>query len=214
MSFKPRWNKNSIIFGAAAAWGLLLIGCVAVNRTVLAPPTIPESHYVGTKKCADCHEDQTQHFYNATHANLALKDPKVGDISCEACHGAGSIHVKAGGGKGTIINPGKSPETCFQCHVDKRGEFALPNAHPVLSGQVTCNDCHDPHRGRVVSRTGASLETPNETCTKCHTAQKGPFLFKHNAMEEGCTICHSPHGSVNQKMLVARDANLCLRCHL
>ncbi|MEJ1972350.1 MAG: cytochrome c3 family protein [Lacunisphaera sp.] len=62
--------------------------------------------------------------------------------------------------------------------------------------------------------TGADLENQNETCTKCHTAQKGPFLFKHNAMLEGCTVCHSPHGSVNQKMLVARDANLCLRCHL
>ena len=33
-------------------------------------------------------------------------------------------------------------------------------------------------------------------------------------MQEGCTVCHNPHGSVNQKMLVARDANLCLRCHL
>lgn len=26
--------------------------------------------------------------------------------------------------------------------------------------------------------------------------------------------CHDPHGTINQKMLVARDANLCLRCHL
>lgn len=33
-------------------------------------------------------------------------------------------------------------------------------------------------------------------------------------MAEGCVACHAPHGSVNQKMLVARDANLCLRCHL
>jgi predicted CXXCH cytochrome family protein len=33
-------------------------------------------------------------------------------------------------------------------------------------------------------------------------------------MKEGCVACHNPHGSVNQKMLVARDANLCLRCHL
>ena len=33
-------------------------------------------------------------------------------------------------------------------------------------------------------------------------------------LQQSCVACHSPHGSVNAKMLVARDANLCLRCHL
>jgi predicted CXXCH cytochrome family protein len=32
-------------------------------------------------------------------------------------------------------------------------------------------------------------------------------------MREGCTTCHSPHGSINAKMLVERDNNLCLKCH-
>jgi predicted CXXCH cytochrome family protein len=32
-------------------------------------------------------------------------------------------------------------------------------------------------------------------------------------MREGCTVCHSPHGSINAKLLVQRDSNLCLRCH-
>ena len=26
-------------------------------------------------------------------------------------------------------------------------------------------------------------------------------------------MCHNPHGSINQKMLVEDDPNLCLRCH-
>ena len=214
MSTHRRWTKSTVIFGGAAVWGLLLVSCVVADRTLVAPPKIAGATFVGSKECAQCHEDNTAHFAGATHSKLAFKDAKVGDIGCESCHGAGSIHVKAGGGKGTIINPAKSPETCFQCHLDKRGEFSLPHAHPVLAGQVTCGDCHNPHKGHVVARTGAELETPNETCTKCHTAQKGPFLFKHNAMVEGCTVCHNPHGSVNQKMLVSRDANLCLRCHL
>jgi predicted CXXCH cytochrome family protein len=203
-----------VIFAGVAAWGILLASCMVADRTIVAPPQIGGATYVGTKKCAECHEEVTGHFNGATHSNLALKDEKVGDIGCESCHGPGSIHVKAGGGKGTIVNPSKSPETCFQCHLDKRGEFNLPNAHPVLAGKVTCVDCHEPHQGKVIKRTGAELETPNETCTKCHTAQKGPFLFPHQAMQEGCTVCHNPHGTVNQKMLVARDANLCLRCHL
>jgi predicted CXXCH cytochrome family protein len=83
-----------------------------------------------------------------------------------------------------------------------------------MAGKVACVDCHDVHEGNATRGTGASLETEIETCTKCHTAQRGPFVYEHSAMREGCGACHNPHGSVNQKMLVARDANLCLRCHL
>ena len=214
MTFIKRLPKGTLLFGGIAAWGLLLISCMSVNRTVLVAPHIPGATFKGTQTCVECHADVTDHFASATHARLALGDPTVGDTGCEACHGPGSTHVNSSGAAGTIINPDRSPETCFQCHLDKRGEFHLPHAHQVLDGNVTCSDCHDPHRGHVVINTGADLENQNETCTKCHTAQKGPFLFKHNAMLEGCTVCHNPHGSVNQKMLVARDANLCLRCHL
>jgi predicted CXXCH cytochrome family protein len=209
-----RRTINTVIFGGTALWGLLLISCVTVNRAVLAPPAIPGGNFVGTKACVECHKDQTSHFASATHARVAIADPKLGDTGCEACHGAGSVHVKSGGARGTIVNPGTSPEACFACHLEKRGEFSLPNTHPVLAGRVSCIDCHDVHAGDAVKGTGAAMESQNETCTKCHTAQKGPFVFEHGAMKEGCTACHSPHGSVNQKMLIARDANLCLRCHL
>ncbi len=83
-----------------------------------------------------------------------------------------------------------------------------------MDGKVSCNDCHDPHKGNAIKGGALNLASANDTCTECHTAQKGPFVFKHNAGIEGCTACHNPHGSVNPKMLVARDDNLCLRCHL
>jgi predicted CXXCH cytochrome family protein len=38
-------------------------------------------------------------------------------------------------------------------------------------------------------------------------------VFEHEALREGCTTCHNPHGSVNAKLLTVRDANLCLKCH-
>jgi predicted CXXCH cytochrome family protein len=206
--------KTPLLFGGATLWGLMLISCVMVNRTVVAPPQIPGATFVGTKECVQCHEDQTSHFGSATHSRLALMADKAGDTGCEACHGPSSIHVKSGGARGTVINPRKSPETCFQCHLDKRGEMSLPHAHPVLAGKVSCGDCHDPHKGNAIKGGALNLATANETCTECHTQQAGPFIYKHNAMLEGCTACHNPHGSVNQKMLVARDDNLCLRCHL
>ena len=211
--FRP--SKTALIFGGTALWGIILIGCVAANRTVLAAPRIVGATFVGTKACVECHENQTSHFASATHAKVALSDdPKLGSTGCEACHGPGSLHVKDGGNKLTIVNPKKSPEACFACHLDKRGTFSLSNSHQVMNGKMSCSDCHDPHAGNALKGSGAALAAENETCTKCHTAQKGPFVFAHDAMKEGCSACHSAHGSLNAKMLVARDGNLCLRCHL
>jgi predicted CXXCH cytochrome family protein len=53
----------------------------------------------------------------------------------------------------------------------------------------------------------------NETCAQCHREQTRSVVFEHPALREGCTVCHNPHGSVNAKLLVQRDLNLCLRCH-
>ncbi len=214
MNMRLHWTKQTVIFGGAAAWGLLLVSCVMVDRTVVAPPKIAGATFVGTKECTQCHSEVTDHFAGSTHAKVSVADSKLGDTTCESCHGPGSIHVAAGGGKGSIVNPGKNPQACFQCHTDKQGQFSLPNSHPVLAGKVSCVDCHDVHEGKAIRGTGSSLENEIATCTKCHTAQKGPFVYEHGALKEGCTACHNPHGSVNAKMLVARDANLCLRCHL
>lgn len=215
MISKPRsWPRTTLIFGGVTLWAALLISCTMVDRAVVAPAQIAGATFVGSQECAQCHEDHTKHFEHATHARLIVQGSNVKDTGCESCHGPASKHVAAGGGKGTIVNPGKSPEACMQCHLDKRGEFSLPHAHPVMAGKMSCTECHDPHAGNAIKGKSSSLEGEKETCTQCHTAQKGPFVFEHNAMREGCTACHNPHGSVNQKMLVQRDANLCLKCHL
>jgi predicted CXXCH cytochrome family protein len=213
MKLPLRWTKNSIIFGGVAAWGLLLVSCISVNRSVMAPPSVPGANFVGTNSCAECHENVTDGFHDASHSKLIADGGNGQDIGCEACHGPGSIHVKSGGGAGSIVNPGNSPETCFKCHLDKRGEFSLPNAHPVLAGQMSCSDCHNPHTGDAISESNTGMETHNSSCVKCHTSQAGPYVFEHEASREGCIVCHSPHGSVNQKMLKARNQNLCLQCH-
>lgn len=208
------WSKRTLCLVGFLLWAALLISCTMVDRTVVAPAQVPGATFVGLKECAQCHEETVRGFEHATHARLMVKGEAAQGLGCESCHGPGSKHAQTGGAKGTIVNPGKSPEACFQCHLDKRGEFSLPHSHPVMAGNMSCTECHDPHKGNAVRGRGASLEGENETCLRCHTAQKGPFVFVHNAMREGCTACHNPHGSVNQKMLVQRDANLCLKCHL
>lgn len=213
MSYKPRWNKNTFIFGGAAAWALLLVGCVMADRTMVAPPSVAGATFVGSEKCSQCHDGITSKFHDASHAKMMAPGDNAKDIGCESCHGPASLHVKSGGGAGTIKNPKNSPETCFQCHLDKRGEFNLPNTHPVMAGKMGCSDCHNAHTGDAVLEGSTNMDTTNSSCLKCHTSQGGPYVFEHEASREGCVVCHSPHGSVNQKMLKARNANLCIQCH-
>ncbi len=213
-----RWIRQSQgnllwIGGAGASAVLILISCATGGRTMMAPPSIPGATFVGSEECSQCHEETVRDFKTADHARLQAKGKNAVDMGCESCHGPGSKHVEAGGGAGTIVNPDKSPETCFQCHLDKKGEFSLPYAHPVLSGKMSCTECHDPHKGSAIKGGGTQLHGNNETCAECHKAQTQHFIFSHDAVKEGCSSCHNPHGSVNQKMLTERNATLCLKCH-
>jgi DmsE family decaheme c-type cytochrome len=94
-----------------------------------------------------------------------------------------------------------------------KAQFSLPYSHPVLSGKMTCTECHDPHKGNAIKGGGTQLAGKNDGCADCHRAQSMPFVFPHDALREGCSTCHNPHGSVNQKMLTERNSNLCLKCH-
>jgi predicted CXXCH cytochrome family protein len=216
-----RWRTAGLVL-LGIVLAILLLSC-ATNRTLFAPPEVPGAHYAGSETCAQCHQEIARTFPTATHARMKAPGESAKNVGCESCHGPASIHNESGGAHGTIINPRKSPETCFQCHLDKRGEFSLPYSHPVLEGahgrplggqaKVSCGDCHNPHKGQAVIGGGTALSTEQETCGKCHIAQRGPFVFEHEAVREGCTTCHKPHGSVNPRMLAERNQVLCLKCH-
>lgn len=205
-----RWVLGAVIVLGAAA---TLVSCSTVTRTVVAPPSVPGASFAGTESCAQCHEQIVRDFHTSTHALLKASGDNAINVGCESCHGPGSRHNESGGAHHTIINPRKSPETCFQCHLDKGAEFRLPHRHPVVEGKVSCGDCHNPHKGPAVIGGGTMLASESQTCGQCHTAQHGPFVFEHEAVREGCTTCHAVHGSVNQKMLKQRNATLCLKCH-
>ena len=175
---------------------------------------VKKAEYVGIETCAACHAKEYKEFQKSTHARISVPNG-MGAQGCETCHGPGSLHAEAGGGRGVggIINPRKDPSTCFQCHLDKKVQFRLPFHHPLLEGKMSCADCHSAHGEEVRPWSATSLKDINEACFKCHKDQRGPFVWEHEALREGCTTCHQVHGSINDKMLIARDSNLCLRCH-
>jgi predicted CXXCH cytochrome family protein len=194
---------------------ILLNSCSTIPSTVLAPQTIPGAAFVGDKACADCHAQISRVFSSSPHARIGLVSPeRAGLTGCESCHGPGSLHVSGGGDRARILNPGKDPTRCLECHRAVEAEFHLPQRHPVLEQKMNCAQCHDPHGSDMMKpASGLAMARVNETCAPCHRDQTRPVVFEHPAMREGCTICHTPHGSINAKLLVQRDANMCLRCH-
>lgn len=206
--------------GLASVIALFLNACATLDRTVMAPPEIPGATFVGNNVCADCHTNICQIFPASAHGRFDKADLKfAGQTGCESCHGPGSKHVQAGGGRGKFItNPGKDPTSCFNCHLEVHAQFALPQHHAVIENRMNCVDCHDPHGHDIFkpsSMHGPTLGMArlNETCANCHREQARPFAFEHEALREGCIVCHQPHGSINRALLAQRDNNLCLKCH-
>lgn len=205
----------AVAIGIANVGACLLISCSTTSTTVVAPLEIPGAHFVGNQACADCHKDIVRKFPASPHARIHFENAVMaGKTGCESCHGPGSKHIESGGGAKFIINPRQNPASCFQCHLDINAEFNRPHHHPVIEGHMSCVQCHDPHGGDIFKPAGGlAMARQDESCAQCHRDQTRPFVFEHPAMREGCITCHNPHGSINDKMLVESDPNLCLRCH-
>jgi DmsE family decaheme c-type cytochrome len=153
-------------------------------------------------QCLRCHQkghDQSN-FTNSVHLSNG--------IGCTSCH---SVH--AAKEKRSLLTASQ-PTLCYQCHSEQRAEFNRPFRHRVNEGLVQCGDCHNVHGGFQQKQVRASL-SQDQVCFKCHTEKRGPFVYEHVPVKaEGCTSCHTPHGSTNPRMMRVSNVNLlCLQCH-
>ncbi len=208
------------IFCAAVVCAIFVFGSAKLLRAAedkVADLKASGASYVGMDTCAACHEKEAKAFKKSAHARLIAKTKNAEAQGCETCHGPGSLHADAetkADKHATVINPEKNPETCYKCHLDKKASFSLQYHHPVPEGKMGCADCHDPHgEDAIKPNTVKSVARKNQVCAKCHKDQTGAFVYEHEALREGCTVCHEVHGSINDKMLIERDSNLCLKCH-
>lgn len=231
----PRWQLHRagvVLLAATVFLAFAAISCRTVNRVSVKLPDVPGAKYIGSKECEQCHEEIYKNFQTADHAVLTMGGPNVLNAGCESCHGPSSIHSESGGetkppysftagrpmandfgANGVTPNARAVENVCFTCHAEVRGQFSLASHHPVPEGRMTCIECHPPHKGTAHLGGSTALKSQDDTCLKCHPTQRGPYVFEHEAMHEGCTSCHGAHGTVNAKMLTARDSNLCLKCH-
>lgn len=205
----PGW----LLIVPCMAIGLLIASCTT-QEVAMMPVLNPGATYVGSEACADCHEKELAYHKRSKHASvsIAFSDGiKENDVEgCESCHGAGSLHVESQHKKDIRR---ESTDACFSCHLNQKAKFKLQHHHPVPEGRMKCSDCHTNLHGRDVRAVANLKRQEDETCFKCHKEVKGPFVFEHDALRDGCTACHNPHGSVQDKLLLAGQTAVCLRCH-
>jgi DmsE family decaheme c-type cytochrome len=149
------------------------------------------------KACLGCHQGgAVMHWEGSKH--------ETADLACVSCHAAHPT-------QDPVLVKTKQAFVCFTCHAEQRAASMKPSHHPVTEGIMSCSDCHNP----MGSPTAFMLKgnTVNETCYACHDEKRGPFLWEHAPVAEDCTICHTPHGSVQTTLLKQRPPFLCQNCH-
>ncbi|HKP68680.1 MAG TPA: DmsE family decaheme c-type cytochrome [Pyrinomonadaceae bacterium] len=174
--------------------------------------------------CLACHAGKE------AHNNFRRGEHWRNNVSCNTCHTAhGPEPAKFKIGSTTFVsdisaqNPGQAtakalranePQLCMACHNETKAQFTKPFHHKVLEGTMNCSDCHNAHGGYEQKQTKVAVGA-DAACIKCHANKQGPFVFEHAPLKvEGCTSCHTPHGSSNPKMLKrAQVRQLCFECH-
>lgn len=153
-------------------------------------------------QCLGCHSKDTEqaHALNSVHLRNG--------VACTSCH---SPHHST---QPRFLLAKAQPELCYTCHLAKKAEFAMPFHHRVNEGLIQCSDCHNPH-GTEGPKQVRMAATQDQVCYKCHIDKQGPFVYEHPPGKiDGCTSCHTVHGSPNAHLLRVSNVNLlCLQCH-
>jgi len=188
----------------------------------------------GGLQCEACHGPGARHARSKNPDSInglkasSSQTAQERNQPCLGCHQAGariswhaSVHERSGVACGDchrvhqdrdpVLAKASEPDVCFSCHLQKRGEFQKPSAHPVRFGLMGCSDCHSAHG----STTVAMLNKPtlNQTCFSCHADKRGPMLWEHAPVNEDCALCHTAHGSLRNALLIKTPPLLCQQCH-
>lgn len=188
----------------------------------LSPPDVKEKldpsdplHWTGITQCwntscADCHSTNLQKNFDVDSQTYSTTYSEI-DVSCESCHGPGSVHVELAQNR-----------TFFW---DRKHGYGLPklkgeDSHPQIE---TCANCHS--RRRVLAH---GFKANSEF----HDFYNHELLFDHTYHLDGqikdedyvygsfiqskmyhmgirCTDCHDPHST----KVKFQTNQLCTSCH-
>lgn len=145
--------------------------------------------------CFSCHKQQR------IQVNRPSRHPlREGKMGCSDCHNVhGSIFPKQ------LVRDNVN-DTCYQCHMEKRGPFVRTH-QPV---QEDCSICHNPHGS--ISANLLKARSP-WICQQCHepNSHRGRLgdIFgngtRANAAARGCLNCHTNIHGTNNPANISND---------
>jgi predicted CXXCH cytochrome family protein len=180
-------------------------------------------------------DDGCESCHTTADGKLAAKDQK------EACYSCHNDFSKAEDGKKVYLHDPVAKGECTGCHDPHYSR--MPKLQKLEKGCLECHDafpsngtvhrpvannecmsCHSPHAGpgpKQLVRTGNGL------CLGCHdvvherhrTAEvrgkmtEVPQDFPREKEDLACTGCHTPHQSMESKLLRAGKQDMCKTCH-
>jgi len=179
-------------------------------------------------QCAECHSTDLRKGYDAATRTYRTTWSEV-DVSCEACHGAGSRHVSWARGSRDRPDPTKGialrGQGAGSWHWDVvAGKPVRAGAPPAIPDTQACGRCHSrrapltedylpgqhllaTHRPALLTE---GLYYPDGQMQD-EVFEYGSFLQSRMAVAGvACSDCHEPHSL----RLRAQSNALCSQCHL
>lgn len=162
----------------------------------LLPPAQAGAKFVGNAACAKCHTAESTTFAQTIHAQEA--------VTCESCHGPGSIHAANPQTTNILTYPNiTQAAVCAQCHAAQNQEWgSSPHAQfvadPVESDSNTCLRCHSAnfHAQNIDSPTSQGV---SPTTINSNILALSSTTLKSDANSTvataTCDVCHDPHGN-------------------
>jgi len=212
---------------SASRWLVSILPALILAIGVIGTPKIataqPSTTAPPPEVCKNCHANYYETY--KTHKHSTKSDPRTpanrGD--CAACHGDGTAHAKAGGGRGVggIVNPASKTlaaeaknSICLTCHQGGKRIHWAGSTHATRD--TTCVSCHQVHTAQDKVRDKA---TQTEVCFACHQDKRAEISrpSRHPILEGkvACSDCHNPHGTAGPALLVRDSVNdTCYQCHM
>ncbi len=120
-----------------------------------------------------------------------------GKMACSDCH---NVHGSAGP---KLMKRDSVVETCYTCHMEKRGPFV--HTHEPVSED--CSNCHNPHGTTAESMLKAR---PPFLCHQCHTPHGGQVAQIAGQRQSSALLSATTGGKSGINYTMARG---CLNCH-
>jgi predicted CXXCH cytochrome family protein len=170
------------------------------------------------EECLVCHAGQARAVGGSAH-RMHIAEAA---ISCERCHGPGSLHVERHGGQQgqagkppeeidhTIVNPAHLSRelceaVCQQCHLRS-------NAQVVARGRKGSD--FRPGLPLQDFRHDYQLEVPDSSMTVVgHVEQMHLSRCYQGSKDLTCLTCHDPHAEPRPAESTQYYRDICLKCH-